>query len=181
MLLYQLFLTHQMLSAGILGHSPVAQGFFQSFQPQLSASYPYSTPLGPLSPFAAVSGSLPVRYQHSLLTASLLTLSPLHSLTYSHCYLHPSLLTLTLPSLHPLTLHTATSPLPHTLTLPLLHPLTPELWSWSLTTRPDCRPWDRLHLHLPPPSVHRHTITLPLRAGLSAVHHGSGGDTHLSK
>ena len=92
--------SHQMLSAGILGHSPVAQGFFQSYQPQMSASYPYSTPLGPLSPFAAVSGSLPVRYYHHIL------------LTSSHWHLS-TLSPFTLPPLHPLTLHTGTSPPPH--------------------------------------------------------------------
>lgn len=184
--MYQLFLTHQMLSAGILGHSPVAQGFFQSYQPQMSASYPYSTPLGPLSPFAAVSGSLPVRYQHSLLTPSHthIVTSPLpHILTLLPLLLTAHTHTATFPPPHPSHSHphTATSPLLHTLTLPLLHPLTPELWSWSLTTRADCRPWDWLHLHLPPPPVHRHTITLSLRASLSEVHHGSSGDTHLSK
>ena len=162
--------SHQMLSAGILGHSPVAQGFFQSYQPQMSASYPYSTPLGPLSPFAAVSGSLPVRYCHHILltsshwhlsTTSPFTLAPLH-----HFTLHTA-------TSHPLTLHTATSPsltsshlhfsTPSPFTLPLLHPLTPEFWSRSSTTRADGRPWYWLHLHLPPPPVHRHTVTLPLR------------------
>lgn len=138
--------SHQMLSAGILGHSPVAQGFFQSYQPQMSASYPYSTALGPLSPFAAVSGSLPVRYCHHIL------------LTSSHCHL--TLHTATSPSLTSSHLHLST---PSPFTLPLLHPLTPEFWSRSPTTRADGRPWYWLHLHLPPPPVHRHTITLPLR------------------
>ena len=100
--------SYQMLSAGILGHSPVAQGFFQSYQPQMSASYPYSTPLGPLSPFAAVSGSLPVRYYHHVLLTSL----HWHLSTTSH----PSHCHLSTPSpfilapLHPLTFHTTTSP-----------------------------------------------------------------------
>ena len=53
-----------MLSGAILGQSPVAQGFLQSFQQQphhhhMSGSYPYSTPLGALSPFAS-AGSMPV-------------------------------------------------------------------------------------------------------------------------
>lgn len=44
----------QMLGTGILGQSPVAHGFMQSFQQQQHSgghSYPYSTPLGPLSPY----------------------------------------------------------------------------------------------------------------------------------
>ena len=43
-----------MLGTGILGQSPVAHGFMQSFQQQQHSgghSYPYSTPLGPLSPY----------------------------------------------------------------------------------------------------------------------------------
>lgn len=50
----------EVYSSGLLGQSPVAQGFMHSFQPQqLSTSFPYSTPLGPLSPYGPAGGSLP--------------------------------------------------------------------------------------------------------------------------
>ena len=43
-----------MSSNALLGQSPVAHGFMQSLQsPFSSASFPYSSPLGGLSPFAA--------------------------------------------------------------------------------------------------------------------------------
>ena len=42
----------QLIGTSILGQSPIAQSFMQSFPPQVSTgSYPYSTPLGPLSPY----------------------------------------------------------------------------------------------------------------------------------
>ena len=177
--MYQLFLTHQMLSAGILGHSPVAQGFFQSYQPQMSASYPYSTPLGPLSPFAAVSGSLPVRYQHSLLTPShthivtsplphILTLSHLHSLTYSHCYLRFSLLTLTLPPLHPLTHHT------HILTQPPLHSFTHSHCNFSTPSPQSSGPGPLQHVQTVGPGIgFTSTSSLPQSTGTpSPFHYG---------
>lgn len=46
-------------AAGLLGQSPIAQSFLHSLQPhtQISAAYPYSTPLGPLSPYGH-SGSM---------------------------------------------------------------------------------------------------------------------------
>ena len=45
-----LFFSPQIISGNILGQSPVAQGFLQSFNPAQITSYSsYSTPLGPLS------------------------------------------------------------------------------------------------------------------------------------
>jgi hypothetical protein len=50
--LYVLSSLSQLIGTSILGQSPIAQSFMQSFPPQVStASYPYSTPLGPLSPY----------------------------------------------------------------------------------------------------------------------------------
>ena len=66
----------QMLSGGILGQSPVAHGFMQSLQQHHhhhhsgSHPLPYSTPLGPLSPYGPSSSShhtgLPVRRIHRI-------------------------------------------------------------------------------------------------------------------
>ena len=168
--------SHQMLSAGILGHSPVDEGFCQSYQSQMPASYPYSTPLGPLSPFAAVSGSLPVSYQYlptiffSAPHTATFTPSPL-TLTLSPPFPHPSHSHwhLSIPSITPHT-HTVISPFPHPshshchLSIPSSLTLT-ELWSRSPTTHADCQPWYWLHLYLHPSPVYRHTITLPLWAG----------------
>jgi len=43
-------------SADLVGQSPIAQGFMQSFMSHSSGgSLPYSTPLGPLSPFTTTT------------------------------------------------------------------------------------------------------------------------------
>ena len=53
-------LSSQVYNARMMDRSPMAQGFLQSFQQpthrsQSSSSYPYSTPLGPLSPYGGDS------------------------------------------------------------------------------------------------------------------------------
>ena len=147
----------QMLSAGILGQSPVAHGFMQSLQHHHhhhhhhagSHSLPYSTPLGPLSPYGPSSSShhagLPVSGTH--------TTHAHYSGTPCLYIQHTVKTSLKLRQSH-LATHKGTTPmnilncmyvhiLAHTLTPS--HPLSPHC---SSTT---CMRWDRQGATLPPP------------------------------
>lgn len=80
----------EMLGTGILGQSPVAHGFMQSFQQQHSGghSYPYSTPLGPLSPYGTTQPTGLPQHMQAMAFSPSTTPSPFHSSASQSAFHH---------------------------------------------------------------------------------------------
>ncbi len=154
-------------SATLLGQSPVALGFMHSFQPQISSSYPYSTPLGPLSPYGpSVPGSLPVQtctYTHMHTHTHTHTLRP-RELTGTSVYIH------THAHAHA---HAHTHTHTHQPYVDSLHVSVEFLRGGAPTPRASCRSWCWVHSDLPPPLVL--PLPLPPPLLLPEVHHGTDG------